>query len=96
MIETKLIIECICGSHLVLIREELLDGEIVYTLTLYNQGVYHPKPKFWHKLKVIWNYIRYNHLFDDQIVIRPEDLKSIHDLIGKYLNDKRAKDITGN
>jgi len=92
MEENKIIIQCECGTHLLVVQSEVeyfTPGKIEYAndpqiryrqefdLAMFNYGNYSEKPGFWRRLGIAWHIIKTGKMHLDEIIMSPDEAKKL-------------------
>jgi hypothetical protein len=93
----KEIIECECGTHLLMIQSEVeifdstnsdTDKPRVrqeFDLAMFTYGTYHKKPSLCERIRVVWNYLRTGKMHEDQLIFHPDEAQKLADFINKNI-----------
>jgi hypothetical protein len=90
MEDNKLVLECECGTHLLLVtndvdQEDNRKYHQEFWLAFFTYGTFHKKPNLWEKLKVIWTYFKTGKMHEDQIILSADEAKSLMNYINDHL-----------
>ena len=89
--EKKIFIECECGTHLLQVTNDVEyfnDNKQVrqeFWLAMFTYGTYHKKPKFWERIRIIWNYLKTGKMHEDQIILHPDEAEKLVKFINENL-----------
>jgi hypothetical protein len=91
----KTVIECECGAHLLVVQSEVeyfpdtASGKTrfrqEFDMAMFTIGNYTEKPKFWYKLKVMWNYFKTGKMHLDEIILNPKEADKLVTFINENL-----------
>lgn len=89
----KLALECSCGSHILLVTNdvELNDNDKrfhqEFFVSMFSYGKYNEKPGLLHKLRVAWNYLRTGKMHEDQVILSREEAEQLIHFIDKEMSN---------
>jgi uncharacterized protein (DUF2225 family) len=90
--QEKIYIECDCGSHILQVTSDI-DYHDDHTrfcqsfwlaMFSYGNGNTNENRTFWERLKIAWKYLRTGKMYEDAIIMSPEEAKKLIE----FINDK--------
>jgi hypothetical protein len=90
MEDNKLVLECECGTHLLLVTNDVEQEDNKkyhheFYLAFFTYGTYHKRPSLWEKLKFVWIYMKTGKMHEDQIILSTDEAKELMNYINDHL-----------
>jgi hypothetical protein len=72
---------CKCMTEGMLVTHFENDEDNDIYLSMYSVGLYSPKPSLWFRIKQAWRILRKGTVYDDELILSPENAKELGDYL---------------